>query len=119
MDESEYSNYFTCLMINTLSAGMVPDCSKAIDADKCFISFKHVVICLCLLRIYSKYRGSNYSVTPFLKMAISLYPFISLRTSSPLAADIILSMNLSRSFFIGVPSRSSPALKSIQLGLRL
>lgn len=59
MDESEYSNYFTCLMINTLSAGMVPDCSKAIDADKCFISFKHVVICLCLLRIYSKYRGSK------------------------------------------------------------
>lgn len=72
MDESEYSNYFTCLMINTLSAGMVPDCSKAIDADKCFISFKHVVICLCLLRIQRK-QLQRHAVLEDGNLPVSVY----------------------------------------------
>lgn len=60
-----------------------------------------------------------YNVTPFLNMDISLYPFFSLQVCSPLATEMILSINLRSNECISVPSTSSPALKSIQLGLFL
>ena len=52
-----------------------------------------------------------------MKMAISLYPFFSLFTSSPLATLIIYSMKRSQVFSIGSFSTITPALKSIQPGL--
>ena len=55
-----------------------------------------------------------YNVTPFLNMAISLYPFISFFTFSPFAVAIILSMKSFRRVSMSTPSTSFPALKSIQ-----
>ena len=61
----------------------------------------------------------NYSVTPFLNIEISLYPFFSLHVRSPFATETTLPMNLRNSDSMSAPSTNSPALKSIQLGLLL
>ena len=59
-------------------------------------------------------NSNCYNVTPFLNMAISLYPFISFFTFSPFAVVITLSMKSFRRVSMSTPSTSFPALKSIQ-----
>ena len=55
-----------------------------------------------------------YSMTPVLKRAISLYPFISCFNMEPSATASTFFVNCCNRVSMGVPSNKIPALKSSQ-----